>query len=84
MNDYMVTEFGGICTGIDKPSLVDYYECVRASKSLNKFFYLQDEQANYPRGCYLLSNDYVYWNNHKTGRKNLNSAAICRKSSNNL
>ena len=82
-SDYMETEYGSICTDIEKNPVVDEDECKKAAKSLGKTFFGEEEDKNYPRGCYIIDND-VYWNVHKTGMKEPNSAEICRKQGSNF
>lgn len=79
-SDYIVTELGGICTGVERFPLLDKDECMKASTSLNKTFIREEEQANYPRGCYWMPRGVnVFWNIHKTGKIREDCAAICRK-----
>ena len=83
-SDYVVTKFGSICTEIGKDSVIDEDECIRAATSLGKNFMHAVEDAFYPRGCYFFSEGTTYWNVHKTGRKNIYSAEICRKRGSNF
>ena len=83
-SNYKVAEFGGSCTGIENVPLVAKVECMRASALSNISFQREEEDAHYPRGCYLNSNGNVYWNIHETGKIRGDCAAICRKTRNNL
>ena len=80
-SEYMVTEYGSICSEIEKNPVVDKDECIKAAKSLEKTFWGYEEYKDYPRGCYFIDND-VYWN--VTGMKEPDSAEICHKQGSNF
>ena len=52
--------------------------CQDAAKEHEKRFSEVEVASNYPRGCYLESNDYVYFNFHETGKRHSNAMPICR------
>ena len=83
-SDYIVTEYGSICTEIEKNPVVDEDECIKAAKSLGKTFMGDEENKYYPRGCYIFNNVDIFWNVHKTGMKESKSAEICRKEGSNF
>ena len=82
-----MTVLGGICDGIKNFRLFTVEECKKASASLKKDFFGEEERPDYPRGCHFYgggSKPMVYWNNHDTGRLRTDCAALCREPCNNL
>ena len=81
---YVLSEKGGDCMGKGLVALFDNEECKRAAVSLGKVFVRIEENAKWPKNCYIctsnLCKNRVYWNNHNTGKKNALAQEICRKS----
>merc|ERR1711959_387099 len=50
--------------------------CIKAAKTLNKYFSHAAAWGNWPKGCFV-SNGLVYHNKHKTGKGNKNAKPVC-------
>ena len=37
----------------------------------------EENTSLWPKGCYVVTNGNVYWNNHKTGSPNAMASQVC-------
>ena len=82
--DYVISAIGSICFDIGKPSILNENECRKAATLVGKNFRNAEENAYYPRGCYCLASTAAYWNFHKTGNKQPDTAEICQGAGMNI
>ena len=74
---FELTGSGKECSDIGKETLNDIAECKAATKDTGKSFTGAFTWNGYPKGCFFIHTS-VYWNNHKSGTKNLRASSICR------
>ena len=72
------------CLNVDGKNISELSECKRAALRLEKEFKSTETEAQYPKGCYMYRDKYIYWNTHSTGGKNKRSRVICKSSGNYL
>ena len=76
---FKLTKHGKDCSDEGEESLSSIGECKEAAKELEQKFVSELSMVNFPKGCASLSSQ-VYWNKHKTGDRERDTQAICRKS----
>ena len=74
----------GLCSDVIAGTIVSLDECRSAITKIPNFdgivmFEGDENEDNYPKGCYLHQGDkgYVYWNNHQTGSPNSLARQVC-------
>ena len=76
--DYGTAGYGKLCPDSGFETLADIKTCKSAAKYYGKDFGETESVGNYPKGCYVNSNDHVYFNFHPTGRKSSSANSICQ------
>ena len=72
--DYVVGPVDSLCENgmIDNPS-----ECEKAANELNFRFEANEDEPDFPGGCYVRYNRRVYFNKNFAGTSHKNSKPIC-------
>ena len=75
---FEVTKSGKICSDIQKQNITTISQCKRAAKQLEKPF-ADNHTAiiHHPKGCILLDNHEVHWNENEAGQRDNGSKSIC-------
>ena len=77
--NFDITNPGSSCSDELKDTIDSVEECRQAADELYKIFEKEIYNFRQPKGCFLYSNKYVYWNNYEAdGQGHGKSQAICR------
>ena len=83
---YDLSKANGLCSDEGATTILTADECRSAISKIPKIpnfpnskiqFMSIQVQSKYPKGCYLLVNGRVFWNNHETGSPNANAHQVC-------
>ena len=75
--NYPIAGFNRLCsdTGFDRIDGLD--RCKRAARVMGKSFSVANSWKSYPNGCYIYSDNRVYFNHHLTGQTSELACPIC-------
>ena len=80
--DYVLSDFGGICSDTRKHPLLSSVECKEAAVLLDHAYHEVTRDVNYPKGCFASRDGVVYWIDEHTGpTRYLHAAGVCQSAS---
>ena len=83
--EYFILNKNQLCNEVDANLVTDLNLCKAAVENIKHYmpdidFGHQSSSWKYPKGCYLYTDNTVYFNPHERGRKSSNARQICIKS----
>lgn len=75
--DYDTAGGGRQCMELGLLTIADIHTCKSAAEYYGKTFAELEKVDNFPKGCYIATNDHVYFNIHQTGKENSLADPIC-------
>ena len=76
--EYHLIKKNQLCIDDGKAPIIEESDCRKAATSLKIHFKTNEKESAYPKGCYSLNGEYVFFNTHPTGKKQKSSAPICQ------
>ena len=83
--DYFLAGSGNLCRDADGERIENSAECRDAANKIGKVFNSEEEDANYPSGCYVFCNVpencglHVYFNSNANNVSHVKGNPICKK-----
>ncbi len=80
---YLRSQYGETCSEASADAIKTAEKCRSSIDDLKKSFPLikgfsrEEEDSDYPKGCYQQKNHFIYWNKHTTGSPSLHAREIC-------
>ena len=75
--EYPIAGFNRLCSDISYEKIVGLDRCKAAAKMMKKSFGVAKTWNSYPKGCYIYTDNHVYFNHHLTGQSNPLACPIC-------
>ena len=75
--EYPIAGFNRLCSDTGYERIVGLDRCKEAAKSLGRKFSVSKAWKQYPNGCYIYSNNHVFFNYHATGTRSQYACPVC-------
>ena len=76
-SEYRIAGFNRLCIDTSGDRIVGLDRCKRVAQMMKKSFSVSKTWKSYPNGCYIYSDNRVYFNHHLTGQSNPLACPIC-------
>ena len=76
-SEYPIAGFNRLCSETGFERIVGLSRCQMVAQMMNKTFSVAKTWKEYPNGCYIFSDNRVYFNHHLTGQSNELACPIC-------
>ena len=76
-SEYPIAGFNRQCSETGYERIVGLNRCQMVARMMKKSFSVAKTWKDYPNGCYIFSDNRVYFNHHLTGQSNELACPIC-------